>query len=339
MTERNKTSLVVTSIAEPTATLATLAQSCREYDVNFLLVGDEKSPELFLLDGCTFISLQDQLRSGFKFAELCPTSHYARKNIGYLYAIQSASPLIIETDDDNLPYDRFWSRRDREQTAPVVEAEGWINVYKYFSEAIIWPRGFPLQEIKTEPPVLGSLPEQKAICPIQQGLVDNDPDVDAIYRFSLPLSVSFHPDRKVALGPRSWCPFNSQNTCWWPEAYPLLYLPSYSTFRMTDIWRSFVAQRIAGEYGWHILFQSSDMMQVRNEHDLMRDFENEIPGYLNNQRIADILTDLELSSELDAVGDNLHACYDALVAHSLLPREELHLVDSWLLDLAEINRH
>lgn len=82
-------------------------------------------------------------------------------------------------------------------------------------------------------------------CPIQQGLADNNPDVDAIYRLILPFPTIFRKGRKVALGNNSWSPFNSQNTTWWKKAFPLLYLPSYCSFRMTDIWRSFVAQRIA----------------------------------------------------------------------------------------------
>jgi hypothetical protein len=69
----------------------------------------------------------------------------------------------------------------------------------------------------------------------------------------------FLPNRRVALGAGAWSPFNSQNTAWYPKAYPLLYLPSYCSFRMTDIWRSFVAQRIAWENGWAVLFKSPDV--------------------------------------------------------------------------------
>src|SRR3712207_7949160 len=40
-------------------------------------------------------------------------------------------------------------------------------------------------------------------CPIQQGLADENPDVDAIYRLALPLPQNFRSDRRVALGPGS----------------------------------------------------------------------------------------------------------------------------------------
>jgi hypothetical protein len=33
------------------------------------------------------------------------------------------------------------------------------------------------------------------------------------------------------------------------------------------------------ENGWHILFHGATVRQERNDHDLMRDFADEIPGY------------------------------------------------------------
>jgi hypothetical protein len=72
----------------------------------------------------------------------------------------------------------------------------------------------------------------------EQGIADENPDVDAIYRLILPLPQNFAKDVCVALARGSWSPFNSQNTMWWKYAAPLMYLPSYRNFRITDIWRS-----------------------------------------------------------------------------------------------------
>ena len=47
---------------------------------------------------------------------------------------------------------------------------------------------------------------------------------------------------------------------------------------MTDIWRSFVAQRVIHQ-GHGILFHGRTVWQERNEHDLHRDFIDELPGY------------------------------------------------------------
>ena len=303
---------------------------------DFIVIGDLKSPSDFQLDGCDFYSVDRQRETGFRFAELCPTRHYARKNIGYLLAIRAGAPLIIETDDDNFPRDGFWAERQREIAAPAVAGAGWVNVYSYFSESVIWPRGLPLDEIQTAPPAFESLAAATHACPIQQGLADENPDVDAIYRLAFPLPQNFRADRRVVLGPGSWCPFNSQNTAWWPEAYPLLYLPAHCSFRMTDIWRSFVAQRIAWANGWSILFHEPNVWQDRNDHSLMRDFADEVPGYLNNREMCAALEALELPSGADAIPDNLRRCYDMLTARGWVGTEELELVDAWLADLATI---
>jgi hypothetical protein len=107
---------------------------------------------------------------------------------------------------------------------------------------------------------------------------------------------------------------------------------------MTDIWRSFVAQRIAWENDWSILFESSTVWQDRNDHDLMRDFSDEVPGYLHNRKICDALQGVRLKSGTAAIGENLRICYEALVAGSFVKPEELDLVDAWLHDLAALKQ-
>lgn len=328
-------SVVVTSIAAPNTALREIAQQCKARGLSFYVIGDVPSPHDFSLEGCEFYSLERQKATGFRLSELLPTRHYSRKNIGYLLAIRAHSPLLLETDDDNLPAEEFWRTRHSAQRVPLLAARGWCNVYAYFSEMNIWPRGFPLDAVRNPLPAFEALPHTDTECPIQQGLPDDDPDVDAIYRLLLPLPVVFRKNRQLALGAGAWCPFNSQNTVWFPEAYPLLYLPSYCSFRMTDIWRSFVAQRIAWENGWSILFSSPDVSQERNEHNLMRDFADEIPGYLNNRAIGQHLERLKLAAGTENIGENLIHCYEELVRLSLVGPEEIALVKAWNKDVHE----
>jgi hypothetical protein len=164
-------------------------------------------------------------------------------------------------------------------------------------------------------------------------LADGSPDVDAIWRLVLGKPFRFQSGPSIALMSGVWCPFNSQSTWWWPEAYPLLYLPSFCTFRMTDIWRSFVAQRCLWELDLGVVFHAPEVIQERNEHDLMRDFGDEIPGYQLNRRIVKILEDLSLQPGAEAVGDNLWTCYATLIQEGIFPDKEMPLVDAWLDDL------
>ena len=331
MSER--VALVVTSISAPNRVLRELAAGCLSRGQQFVVIGDEASPPDFRLEGCDFYGLAEQYEAGFRSARLCPTRHYARKNLGYLIAVRAGATLIVETDDDNIPREAFWSERARRHSVPAAEGAGWVNVYRYFTEANIWPRGLPLDRVREPPPDFGSLAVADLDCPIQQGLADENPDVDAIYRLVEELPQSFRRDRRVALGAGSWCPFNSQNTSWWADAFPLLYLPAYCSFRMTDIWRSFVAQRLAWEQGWGVLFHEPTVWQERNEHNLMRDFRDEVPGYLHNAAIAEALAGLKLAPGAERLGEGMLACYERLVEMALVGREELPLLAAWLEDL------
>ena len=323
--------VVVTTINAPTRAVSEIQARAPELDAAFYVIGDSKSPADFDLPGARWFDLAAQRASGLRFAGLCPERHYARKNIGYLLAMRDGATVLVETDDDNIPRDGFWAPRRRGSQAPRVEQPGWCNAYRYFSDALIWPRGLPLDRIHD--PAAALLPGRESDCPIQQGLADENPDVDAIYRLVLPLPQDFAPGREVVLGAGAWCPFNSQNTTFWREAFPLLYLPYHCSFRMTDIWRSFVAQRLAWECGWEVLFHSSTVFQERNAHDLMRDFAEEVPGYLHNERIRKTLEDLSLAPGVGALSANLHRAYQALIALEVVGPEEAALLDAWRADL------
>lgn len=211
-----------------------------------------------------------------------------------------------------------------------------MNAYSYFTEANIWPRGLPLDVVNSQKISWDLLSATYVDCPIQQGLADENPDVDAIYRLILQLPQNFRKDRRLALKSSTWCPFNSQNTTWWPDAYHLLYLPAYCSFRMTDIWRSFVAQRIAWTNDWGILFHEPTVWQERNQHALMHDFREEIPGYLYNRTICEALESLNLTPGVEKLSDNLRICYEKLVSMSIIKEKELQLIDAWLSDLAQV---
>ena len=81
-----------------------------------------------------------------------------------------------------------------------------------------------------------------------------------------------------------------------------------------------------------MLFRSH---QDRNQHNLLRDFADEVPGYLQANRIIECLAALKLRRGKNAMGENLLACYQALVNIGIFPEKELGLVTAWLADLAQ----
>ena len=93
---------------------------------------------------------------------------------------------------------------------------------------------------------------------------------------------------------KSFVTLNSQNTVWFPEAFPLMYLPVTCTMRCTDIWRGLIAQRILQNDNRKILFFGTTMRQDRNDHNLISDFRQEIPMYLMDKEIQNHLLKLKL---------------------------------------------
>jgi len=330
------TCLVITTIqGSDNKVLQNYAKDCGKNKISFIVAGDHKSPKDFKLEGCEYLDIASQEALPFSLSKLLPANNYAKKNIAYLQAIKKGNSVIIETDDDNFPLDEFWKVRNPLSEGHLVDSTTWINVYSYFSDVYIWPRGFSLMHLK-DPATALEKKSSKLFSPIQQSLVDENPDVDAIFRLTRELPFNFKKGEAVILGAGSVCPFNSQNTTWFKQAYPLMYLPSYCSFRMCDIWRSFIAQRILWTNDWHLSFHSSSAYQQRNEHDLIKDFEQEVSGYLHNHTIIEDLRALDLKKGEDFIYENLRACYKLMCDKNYLDKKELPLLEAWIRDLQSL---
>ena len=348
---------VITTIQEPTGCVLKLASSASRFSMRLVIAGDVKGPSGYDLSSVSgfddrsleFLSIASQQESGFRLAESLPTGHYCRKNIGYLRAIENNASCIYETDDDNRPLPH-WRPRKLVVAGPRLvrsrPANGihWVNTYQHFTQANIWPRGLPLPLIHdpesdssdASDAVLADDHDYVFCCPVQQSLVNGSPDVDAIWRLVFGDEFQFESNPSVLLRPGQWSPFNTQSTWWWPEAYPLLYVPVHCPFRMCDIWRSFVAQRCLWAMGYGVLFHAPEVVQERNDHRLMDDFEDEISGYLQNESIVKLLDGLELHVGNDAVTENLRRCYEALVKAEIFPTAELTHLDAWIDDITAL---
>ncbi len=327
-----KISVVITSIASAdNAVLQRFAADCKARACDFILVGDKKSPARFELEHCIFLDIDSQLRSSFSLAALLPFNHYARKNLGYLQAIQKGSTCIIESDDDNLPLPEFWSPPNAAVTGLLGPHDAWINPYPYFGCEPIYPRGYALNAKKHND--FSDLKTIVVEAPIQQYLSNGAPDIDARTRLVFGDDFYFENRPPLLLPQKSYCPFNSQNTRWFQPAFTLLYLPSYCSFRTTDIWRSFIAKRILDENELSISFHAPTVLQKRNAHDIYEDLDLEAENYLYNGSLVELLKLLSLKKGPEHYAHNLYVCYQMMVHEGFLPKEELPLVQAWLNDL------
>jgi len=323
-----KTYLVMTSINAPTEAVRSYAQM---EGLERVMIGDRKTPTDWEYDGFTYLSPRKQEKLRYKLAGLLPWNRPARINIAYLYALERGAEFIIQADDDNIP-NGYWHTPVLTRNELMVDAEGFVNIYRHFSNKFIWPRGYPLNRILRNE----SFMESREECNVRvwQHLADNDTDVDAIYRLTINETMEFKQRKYLALKEGTVCPFNCQSTTYHREAAPLLYLPSLVTPRASDIVRGLVAQPILWSFGMNLAFTSPTVRQERNPHDYMVDFKDEMLIYLSAETIFDLVLGV-VSKEL-SMYENLYMAYSELVKHGLVPEEELHLVESWNDDVAAL---
>lgn len=326
-------SIIITSIFAPTKAIDKFSQLT---DYQLIVAGDKKSPDAWQAPNTTYLSIADQEQQGFQLSTQLPYNHYGRKMMGYLYAIQQGADLIIDTDDDNIPYEswEFPAMEGQFLTSPADK--GFVNIYKTFTQQHIWPRGFPLDLITSDQHILAE--EQLILGTAQvgiwQGLADGDPDVDAIYRLTNNTECYFDDHAPVVLAQGTLCPFNSQNTAIRRELFALLYMPAYVTFRFTDILRGLVAQPIMWAHGYRLGFTKATVVQERNPHDYMKDFESEIPCYLHPNKVIELVS--QAISPDNSVAANLLKAYEALLTAAIVTPEEISLLKLWLQDLDSI---
>lgn len=329
-----KTAIVITTI---NGSFPPLEPLLRVPDAEVILVGDLKTPAIAERPGLTYLPVDDPRLRAFRYSAVVPVNHYARKNLGYLYALSRGAEVIYDTDDDNLPIAGKWAipaAATRHTVAPP--ASGFLNVYRAFSEARVWPRGFPLRHVRAslvEPVLRLNAPDDLPVG-VWCGLVQGDPDVDAIQRLVGEPFDAFRDGPPLALPEGLWCPFNSQNTFWFRAAFPFLYLPATVSFRHTDILRGYVVQRLLWATGLHLGFLGPCAHQERNPHDLLKDFVSEIPCYTEVERIAATLTSLQL--EHMPPGDAVFAAYRHLANAGLVGANELEPLLLWLEDCAAL---
>jgi hypothetical protein len=318
---------VITSIHPPTRAVLAFAKL---ETTNLIVVGDKKTPDDWCCNPARFISIEAQGNAAYALSRCLPFNHYSRKMFGYLEAIQSGADVIIDSDDDNIPK-KNWSFPPFDGEQPCLpEDKGHINIYTLYTSQKIWPRGLPLRYINS-PAIDKREVQQKSVkVGVWQGLADGDPDVDAIYRLTDNTACYFEENRCYVLGKKTITPYNSQNTATRSELFPLLYLPAYVNFRFTDILRGLIAQPIMWLYNYHLGYTGANVRQERNTHDLLKDFESELPMYLQAEKIVDLVS--AGITRQKSIENNLYDAYQTLYHADIVCRDELKSLEAWLVD-------
>jgi hypothetical protein len=324
----NKKFIIITSIYEPSEAILSFAKL---NDWQLVVVGDTKTPIGWEHPNVTYLSPDFQSKMNSDLVNNLPWKSYSRKIAGYVFAIENGAEVIADTDDDNIPYEDWGVNFERNLELDIIEHKGFVNIYNYFTDSKVWPRGYPLNQILNSfdsKIQLKSTSLDSNKIGVFQFLADEDPDVDAIYRLTNNQPIYFKKRGLINLQPGAICPFNSQNTFFRKETFPLLYLPVHVNFRFTDILRGFIAQPILWASNYTLCFGHATAIQKRNPHDYLVDFESEIPCFLYPEKIMEML--MNKVSSKNSIVENLILSYETLYDNKIVIKEELKLVESWV---------
>lgn len=305
--------IVVTTINPPNDFIKYYS---RLKDWRLVVVADNKTNVDSYKDvDCELLTLERQHDISPDLYNKVPFNSYARKMFGYLWAIRANATNIFDTDDDNLNLLAGLKTSD----TYLVTNVGLVNIYQHFTDARICPRGIP-QQCMVPPICCPSTTNIKVS--VIQGLVDGDPDVNAVWRMCNDGKFSFtkNLNHNLILGYDSICPFNSQNTLWVdPAMYYCMYLPTTVSFRYTDILRGYVALVQLQNNCRNLMFTPPTAYQVRNHHNLLLDLKDEITMYETVEIVANGLDH----------GDDLLSCYERLVDMGVVDATELNVLKAW----------
>ena len=244
------------------------------------------------------------------------------------------------------------------------DTRSW-NPYAIYGQPTAWPRGLPLDDVRETSEACGHAAASAAgggngdnkkgehapyayhkvfhrlpgiTFPVQQSLADLHPDVDAIYRLTrYPPTFAFdvaEDDAEGLYGPdHVYAPYNAQATLHHYDAFWAMLLPVTVHGRVSDIWRSYVAQRLMWKYGMRVAFMKPWVDQERTAHDYLRDFDSEQPLYLRAGGLLDFLRAWRPSQEGLTLAAEQEELIVALYEHGVLEKEDVLLTQAWLQDL------
>ena len=317
------------------AGIQNLVRTTAAEGVHLLIIGDAKTPSYpkNLAATVHFLGLEEQYKLPLESPKIFPQNHYGRKNIGYLVASSQGPDWISETDDDNYFYPSFWQQPQGTLELIQPTQSRFLNTFSLMGIDDLWPRGIPLSEIRSSIHwrKVGAGGQSDVVC--YQGLTDGDPDVDAIARELFQTKTRF-PSRSFLLESTSFAPTNSQMTQWKSKVtLPVMYLPFTVSWRVSDIWRGYIAQRFFSLHGHLVCYRGGVGSQKRNVHDLKIDFAEEVEVHTKTHLLLEVLQDIVI---LDAK-DFIREIYLRLCSIGLVKQPELEYLEAWLKDLETIS--
>ena len=370
---------VVTTIFAPTEAVKRVA-SLKNWCT--VIVADTKTPDNYFqqLTGSNasfennsdivYLSVEAQQQINNCFVTSTPFQSFARKNVGYLYAIRHGAQVIFDFDDDNILKLRALEKHLLKPAAPWTiqpnigprsirarvkvpvlsnNSSLVVNPYLYMGPSVTdtWPRGLPLEYVKHDVADLNTLVGDMPIdhVGIIQFVADGNPDVDAIYRLTKTIPFTFQDDLtslKLLIPQHTYAPYNAQATLHFYNSFWGALLPVTVTGRVSDIWRSYFTQRIMHGLDIGLVFAPPVVVQERNAHNYLADMDAEWDLYMKTQALVQFLSEWEQGRDIGASTVNpslplvLERLWVALYERGYIELADVEALQQWLRTLVRI---
>ncbi|MGB8193561.1 MAG: hypothetical protein WCF67_16645, partial [Chitinophagaceae bacterium] len=236
-------------------------------------------------------------------SELIPYKSDNRRNVGFLMALEAGCDMIVSIDDDNFPVnDHFFQQHsivgENLSGIPTATNNRWFNPMSLLNNAMngenpvhVYPRGFAYDRRWND----NSRIDQAAAAVsgklgINVGLWTGDPDIDAVTRITtrcVSSAGNWNGQPHFILGKHQLMPINTQNTCVTAEAIVCYYfvrmgfhINGMKMDRFGDIFSGYFLLLCNHSVGNLVAIGQPLVNQVRNEHNLLKDLQVELPGML-----------------------------------------------------------
>jgi hypothetical protein len=201
-----------------------------------------------------------------------------------------------------------------------------------------WPRGFPIDQLQKN--FVGWHLQKSAVGDIKyssigviQSLCNGDPDNDAVFCLTQRDATHFTFDRSkrrlpLLIPSSAYSPYNAQATTHLYNAFWGLYLPITVPGRVTDIWRSYITQRIMKDIGLHVLYTPPIVNHECSAHDYLSDFVAERDLYDKTTKLLEFLDGW--ASNAETLSERIFDLWICLYERDYIGLHDVKAVKEWL---------
>jgi Leucine-rich repeat (LRR) protein len=111
-----------------------------------------------------------------------------------------------------------------------------------------------------------------------------------------------------------------------------MLIPSSVSFRYCDILRGIISNILLKKTGNFMMYASPNVVQNRNEHNLINDFKSEIEMYLHNETILSFIENgiESIDGDYTQLKKLMKCIYNNLLHNKVITQLDIEILDKWL---------